>query len=402
MRFLLPFFCALILVSCGDTEPQIKTGDWRATLELEDQILLPFNLEFKADGTAVIRNADERITITNISIQGDTVTLAHPVFAGVFEGVLSDDMIKGDFVIANMERSIPFEMVFGDGERFKETNTATADVSGTWEITFIEDDWSTYPAQGVFEQNDNSVTGTIRTETGDYRYLEGVVDGSDLKLSTFDGAHSFLFTAKVTDSTLKAGTFYSGNHYKAGFNGKLNPQYELTDPDSLTFLKPGYDRFNFAFPDAAGKTWTLDDPQFKDKVVVVQLMGTWCPNCLDETEYFADYISRNPNSEVEFIALAIDFSKTPEPAFKAIDRLKSRFDLKYPIVLAQYGTDSKSEASDKLPMLNAVLSYPTTIVVDKKGEVRKIHTGFNGPATGAKYTEFVTSFEAFLDDLIAE
>ena len=403
MRLLLLTFLSLLLYSCADEAPTLKTGDWRVNMELQDEMLLPFNIEFKADGTAVIRNAEERIAITDIVQNGDSILIKHPVFAGEFQGVFtSENEVEGDFIIANMERSIPFSMVYGDSERFKEVGPAQVQLGGTWKIEFTENDGNTYPAQGVFEQQGNELTGTIRTETGDYRYLEGVVDGDSLKLSTFDGAHAFLFTAKATDSTLNGGMFYSGNHYKAVFNGKLDPGYELADPDSLTFLKPGYERFNFAFPDADGKTWTLDDPQFKDKVVVVQLMGTWCPNCLDETKYFADYIARNPDSEVEFIALAIDYSNTPEPAFKAIDRLKERMGLEYPIVLAQYGTNSKSEASEKLPMLNAVLSYPTTIVVDKKGAVRKIHTGFNGPATGDKYTAFVTSFEAFLAELQAE
>ena len=53
-------------------------------------------------------------------------------------------------------------------------------------------------------------------------------------------------------------------------------------------------------------------------------------------------------------------------------------------------------------MLNHVLSYPTTIFIDKKGVVRKIHTGFNGPATGEKYTEFKTEFEGFVGELIDE
>ena len=48
------------------------------------------------------------------------------------------------------------------------------------------------------------------------------------------------------------------------------------------------------------------------------------------------------------------------------------------------------------------LSYPTTIYIDKRGEVRKIHTGFNGPATGEKHEEFKSDFEATLKELLAE
>ena len=142
----------------------------------------------------------------------------------------------------------PFPWSMAIVNALKKWDPAQVQLGGTWKIEFTENDGNTYPAQGVFEQQGNALTGTIRTETGDYRYLEGVVDGDSLKLSTFDGAHAFLFTAKATDSILKGGMFYSGNHYKAAFNGKLDPGYELADPDSLTFLKPGYERFNFAFP----------------------------------------------------------------------------------------------------------------------------------------------------------
>ena len=53
-------------------------------------------------------------------------------------------------------------------------------------------------------------------------------------------------------------------------------------------------------------------------------------------------------------------------------------------------------------MLNHVLSYPTSIFVDKTGKVRKIHTGFNGPATGDKFIEFKDEFTTFMNMLINE
>jgi len=53
-------------------------------------------------------------------------------------------------------------------------------------------------------------------------------------------------------------------------------------------------------------------------------------------------------------------------------------------------------------MLNKVVSYPTTIFIDKKGKVRKIHTGFNGPATGDKYIAFKEDFESFVEMLLGE
>src|SRR5690606_4429336 len=118
--------------------------------------------------------------------------------------------------------------------------------------------------------------------------------------------------------------------------------------------------------------------------------------------FFSEYSKLNSEKDVEFVALAFENAKTDSLAFGAIKRLKDRLGLDYPILLAQYGSTNKVEAQKKLPMLNHVLSYPTTIFIDKTGKVRKIHTGFNGPATGEKYLDFKDDFKTFVDGLLAE
>jgi peroxiredoxin len=227
------------------------------------------------------------------------------------------------------------------------------------------------------------------------------MDGNTMRLSTFDGAHAFLFTAKVTDSTME-GTFYSGNHWKEPFVAKRNANYELPSAIDLTFLKEGYNSVEFSFPDATGNIVSLKDERFKDKVVIVQIMGTWCPNCLDESKYYADFYNKNKDKGIEIVALAFEYAKSKEIAFNRINRLKSKIGIDYAVLLAQYGTSDKKKAQEKLPMLNHILSYPTSIFIDKTGKVRKIHTGFNGPATGEKYKEFKVEFEGFVEELLSE
>ncbi len=131
-------------------------------------------------------------------------------------------------------------------------------------------------------------------------------------------------------------------------------------------------------------------------------MGTWCPNCLDETKFLVNYLKENKKLDVEVVALAFEYAKTEEKAFKSINGLKTAIGVDYPILLAQFGTSNKSKAQEKLPMLNHVLSYPTTIFIDKNGAVRKIHTGFNGPATGDKYEVFKEEFDGFIKALAKE
>ncbi len=391
-------------MSCQyDEQIALEKGVWRAELQVANDEVLPFNFEVTSREALKIFNADEVILVNDITYLNDTVVIKTPVFEGYIEAILKDGTLKGHFIKESLDRVVPFSanandenrfIVFGDG--------ANQDISGNWEAVFSPDvEEDRYIAKGVFKQNGNKVTGTFRTTTGDYRYLEGAMYDNKIKLSTFDGAHAFLFTAEVKGDNM-TGTFYSGNHWKEPFIAKRNDDYELPDANNLTFLKDGYKTLEFAFPDAGGNIVSLSDDQFKDKVVVVQVMGSWCPNCLDESKYYAEYYNTRSSDDIEFIALAFEYAKTKEKAFNSIKRLKDDIGIKYPILLAQYGTSSKQKAQEKLPMLNHVLSYPTSIFIDKQGEVRKIHTGFNGPATGDKFTEFKNEFTSFVEGLLNE
>jgi len=395
-----------ILIGCRETEEgnNLAEGMWRVELDVMDHQELPFNLKVdkSVDGnyTMQIFNAEEVIHVDEIVIKGDSIIMPTPVFEGYLAGTFTEKEINGQFITESLDRIVPFKAVYGIEDRFTLNTEATEwNVSGIWETYFSPELPEEYIGKGIFLQDKNRVTGTFRTTTGDYRYLDGVLDGDSLKLSAFDGAHAFLFTAKVTDSTIN-GIFYSGNHFKEPFVAVRNDGFELPDPDSLTYLKEGYDKLAFTFPDANGNMVSLDDEKYRDKVVVVQLMGTWCPNCLDETKFLVSYLEDNQNLEV--IGLAFESAKTKEIAIKGINRLKKRIGVNYPILLAQFGSYDKQAAQEKLPMLNHVLSYPTTIFIDKKGQVRKIHTGFNGPATGAKYVEFQKDFKAFITQLNKE
>ena len=409
MRYILSLLVVLVLISCKNEtktetpkENRLKVGTYRATLEVQDNELLPFNFEVESTDQLKIFNAEEVIEVDEIEYRNDSVFITTPVFEGYIAATFDGDKLKGSFIKESLNRIVPFSAEFNNSQRFNSQRDADQNVSGIWETVFSKNiEGDEYIAKGIFKQEGQKVTGTFRTTTGDYRYLEGVMDGDSMKLSTFDGAHAFLFTAKVSDSTME-GTFYSGNHWKEPFVAKRNDTYELPSANELTFLKEGYDSIDFTFPNTSDDMVSLKDDRFKDKVVIVQIMGTWCPNCLDESKYYADYYRKNKDKDLEFIALAFEYAKDEATAFNRIDRLQSKIGIDYPILLAQYGTSSKTKAQEKLPMLNHVLSYPTSIFIDKAGKVRKIHTGFNGPATGEKYTEFKAEFESFVTVLLAE
>lgn len=405
-RIVVIILLALFLGNCATTSSEeLKEGTWLVHLEVGEGQLLPFNFELdklENEGYSLeVYNADEVIHVDEIKVKKDSIVIKMPVFEGFLAGRFTAEKIKGHFIKESEERVVPFSAEYGIKERFRVTEMPSTNISGNWEVGFnpVLDD--PYKAKGVFKQLGDRVVGTFKTLTGDYRFLEGSLIGDSLMLSTFDGAHAYLFKSKVTDSTMD-GVFYSGNHFKAQFTAKRNESYELPNADSLTYIKKGYTKLSFNFPNAEGRTVSLEDAYFKNKVVIVQVMGTWCPNCLDETKFLVEYTKEHGNNEIAVVALAFEYAKTKEAAFAAIERLKDRIGVDYPILLAQYGSVDKELAQDKLPMLNHVLSFPTTIILDKKGEVRKIHTGFNGPATGQNYQRFKRNFHSEITGLLQE
>jgi len=374
---------------------------YRATLTVQDNQALPFLFKVVHDSLIEVYNAEELIHIDEIRYQNDSVIIQTPVFEGYIKAKITNDRLVGHFVKESYDRIVPFTAI-KNTTRFDNSLNANHIITGNWETIFSDNATTDrYIAKGIFNQKGNIVTGTFRTTTGDYRYLEGIVDGDSLKLSTFDGAHAFLFVAKITDSTM-VGEFYSGNHWKEPFRATLNANYELPSAENLTFLKEGYDKLAFSFPDNNGKVISLDDPRFKNKVTIVQIMGTWCPNCLDESRFLSSYYKQHKTKGLEVVALAFEVAKTNEMAFKAIERLQENIGIQYPILLAQTGSEDKKLAHQKLPMLNHIISFPTTLFIDKKGRVRKIHTGFNGPATGQKYIDFKNEFDTFVSLLLQE
>ena len=121
---------------------------------------------------------------------------------------------------------------------------------------------------------------------------------------------------------------------------------------------------------------------------------------MDETNFLSPWYKKNKSRGVEVVGLAYEKSADLKESAPKLQRMIDRFQIDYPIALA--GTNNKAEASKTLPMLNRIIGFPTTILIDKRGNVRQIHTGFSGPGTGKYYDEFTDDFNRLVDKLIAE
>jgi thiol-disulfide isomerase/thioredoxin len=407
-RFLAVFALLFIAVSCGSDKRQqstVKTGIYRAAIEIQGR-QLPFNFELintKGGGYhAYLINAGERLLLDEVTVTEDSIDMPLHIFDANIKAKIDGDSLHGVF-IKNYEKDyrIPFMAKYGQGFRFAKGNrqTSAPDFSGTYEVNFVDDE-DTTQAVGVFEQHADSVTGTFLTSTGDYRYLQGNVDGEKMQLSTFDGNHAYLFTATKGDDGRLSGDHYSGKTYHAKWTGIKNEKASLPDAESLTFLKKGFDKIEFSFPDANGKTISLTDDKYKNKVVIIQLFGTWCPNCMDETKFLSPWYDKNASRGVEVIGIAYERKDNFDYASARLKKMIEKLNVKYDFVIG--GVNDKVKAAETLPMLNSVVAFPTTLFIGKDGKVKKIHTGFSGPGTGVYYEKFVEHFNETVNDLLSE
>lgn len=369
--------------------------------------VLPCTMELMTDDssrwTMHIHNGAEDILVSDVVFHQDTFMARMPLYDSEFKGLVrNDSVIEGHWYnyLKGPEYKIPFVARAGQVHRFPGPSNGDGEVSGSWEVRFSKGTPDAYNAIGVFEEHaDGKATGTFMTETGDYRYLEGQVHNDSLLLSCFDGSHAFLFAAHLVGDSMN-GRFWSGTHWQEPWVAVRNPDFRLRDPDSLTFLREGHHMIDLSFPDTEGAIVSTSDEQYKGKPLMVQIMGSWCPNCVDETRLLNELYAKYHDRGLEMFAVAFEKYEDPARAQEALQRFRKTLQVPYPVLYG--GTASKEVAAAKLPFLDHVMSYPTCIIVDREGRVRRIRTGFYGPGTGGHYVNYKRNLESFIEVLLAE
>ncbi len=419
---------ALALAACGqggetdgpaagpavDGAGRSLAGVWRAVLASPGGEL-PFTLRIEeTDGglSAAVENADERAPASSVELRDSQVVLRFDFYDSEITAELDDagDEMSGRWrkTVPAGESTLPFIARRGDERRFLPAGgtppggAAPMDsVAGHWAVELRDEDGSE-PARGEFVQDGTAVTGTFLTPTGDYRFLEGSFEHGLLRLSTFDGAHAFLFHARARGDATLEGDFWSRDSYHATWTARRAAAAEAILPDAWTAvgLTNGEGAFSFRFPDLSGRPLSLDDRRFDGKAVLVNIFGSWCPNCNDEAPLLADWYRRYRERGFEIVGLAYEFTGDPERDRVLVRRFAERHGIEYPLLLA--GVSDKAAAAETLPDLTAVLAYPTSIFIGRDGRVRKIHSGFAGPGTGEHHEKLVAELEAVIEELLAE
>ncbi len=408
--FLISAISIYIFFACGTSsesdknnpEAKLQKGKWRGSIASETKEI-PFIFEVKSKNDSIqinLINGKERFEIDDVIVTDDSVHISVAIFDAAIHARKTDSGLDGVYVKNYaVDYRLPFSAIYNDSTRFTLSEPAVVDYSGKWEVDFIDDD-GTDKAMGLFQQTGSYLTGTFATPTGDYRFLEGIVTGDTMKMSSFDGTHLYLFEGIIDTSGKIYGSFWSGKQFFQKWTALRNEAFELPDPASLTFLNPGYEDFDISFPNADGSMVSIQDEQFRDKPVIIQIMGSWCPNCMDESRFLASWYDMNKDRGVEVLGLAFERKPEPEYAAERVKTMKAKLGINYEVLIA--GTTAPESRGEALPMLNKVMSFPTTIFLDRNHKVRKIHTGFSGPGTGDLYDKFVEDFTIFMNKLLSE
>ena len=408
---LLAVFASTMVAVLGwaDKKPLLKNGIWKAELQRTDGRLIVFNFETRdSAGKKVLYviNGEERLLVDSILVHTDSVLIHMPFFDSHFRAKLdAQGNLEGVWIKKAGEKlqTMPFKARYDQKMRFAAKARPMHNVTGRWAVQFTGSNGKMRDAVGEFQQEGSRLTGTFLTASGDYRYLEGVVSGDSLQLSAFDGSHAFLFTAKLTNGkTLQAGRFYSGAMGEEQWTARRDDNVALPDGYDQSHMRPGESRLNFRFKSIDGRDVSLNDEGYKNKVVVLQIMGSWCPNCMDETKFLSEYYYRNKDKGVEVLALAYERTTDFEVSKASLQRFQKRFNVQYPILVTGVTVSDPFRVEKTLPQMDRIAAFPTTIFIDKKGAVRTIHSGFNGPGTGAHYEHFQKEFNETIDKLLNE
>lgn len=356
---------------------------------------IPCRIELLTDSRWEIVNGAERIPIDVKWEKDSTFTSSLPLFNTYFKGKKEQGKVTGEWVDPSRtgDYRIPFYIM---KNKVREFDTKVhVPVHARYKIVFEDD---TVPAvlDMAVVREEFVIYGTVLTETGDYRYLQGEpFENNRFYLSAFDGTHLFYLAGQLSDNKIQ-GIFMSGKHYLGKFTGEEDAKYQLRNADELTWMKDASEYLNLKVYGNEKTERTFGEKDWKGKVTLVQIMGTWCPNCTDESRFVKTLFQKYHEKGLEVVPVSFERGSDKKVSFTRINSQAKQLDLPYPVYLGAGADSPQKSAALVFEQLNHVMSFPTLILIGRDGKVKKVWTGFYGPGTGVHYEEHTAEIERAL------
>jgi thiol-disulfide isomerase/thioredoxin len=373
------------------------SGLWDAGIVVNG-VLIPFRFELRvADGHAngAFFNDDERVHSTKGSYQADSLVLEFAQYASSLQAKWSDGRLTGAYA-----RTGQLAYAFQASPHAATTPVSgkIPSIAGAWEIA-VKSPKGEAAWRFFVRQSGPEVTASILRVDGDTGALSGSYQGGKFVLSHFSGARPLLL--EVTPSA--DGSLALVQNGKPPYRALRSSQARAqklplpADPSRWTSVKDPSQPLRFSASDLSGKTVTESDPRFKGKVVLVNVMGSWCPNCHDEAPFLQELYRTYRKRGLEIVALSFEDSAQLKDPLRLRAFIAS-YGLEYTVLLG----GEPSEVSDKLPQALNLSTWPATFFVARSGLVRGTHAGFAGKATGAAHEQLKAELRATVEKLLAE
>ena len=143
--------------------------------------------------------------------------------------------------------------------------------------------------------------------------------------------------------------------------------------------------FDFQLSDVNGKALNLSD--FKGRICVVDIWGTWCPPCRQEVPLFVKLQDKYGKYGFQVIGLNDERGVSPEANLTTVKEFMANTSMNYPCAMIT------EEVMQQLPEFQG---FPTTLFIDHHGKVRLKAFGFH------EYQYMETVVETLLREQSAE
>ena len=391
----------LLLASASIARAQTIAGLWDATVVVNG-VEVPFRMELAGSGGGVkgsFFNGDEKVASTTGQLTNGTLVLSFDEYETKLEATLmKDGRLEGQYSRGTRGAPYPFR-----ANRFvaaPPTDDKVPSIAGLWNI-------QTKSSKGesawhlIVRQSGPEVSAAILRVDGDTGTLTGSYRGGAFVLGHFSGARPMrLEIAPQADGSLtlvqndeRDKPLTAIRAEQAAAKGLPQP----SDPSRFTSVKDPTEPLRFSFPDLNGKIVSNTDQRFRGKVVIVDISGSWCPNCHDETPFLVELYRKYHDRGLEIVA--VSFEEAAQ--LKNPTRLRAfikHYGIQYTVLLA----GEPREANDKLPQTVNLNSFPTTFFLGRDGRVRSAHAGFPGKASGAFHDQAKQEITHTVEQLLAE
>jgi thiol-disulfide isomerase/thioredoxin len=402
MRRLLILVFALALAAPALTRAQAPaqslSGLWDAAVVVNG-LEIPFRFEIAGTGAGIsgsFFNGDEKVTSTGGKLENGTLTLNFDHYATQIEAGLVNGRLAGVY-----NRATGFYPFYA--KRFTPPAAFPNEVpaiDGLWTIGSVQSNKGESAWRFIVRQSGAEVTAAILRVDGDTGALSGTFRNGKFIVSHFSGARPLVLElTPQKDGSLEILRNRTEKMVAIrDTEAKLKGVPEPTDPSRHSSVKDPTQPFQFSFPDITGKVITNKDERFRNKVIIVGIGGSWCPNCHDEAPFLSELYAKYHDKGLEVVELSFEEDAQKAKGFPRLLAFNKRYGVNYTVLLA----GDQADVQEKVPQIHNLNSFPTTIFIGRDGLVRSVHAGFAGAVSGVFHSSAKEEIAANVERLLAE